>query len=566
MTSHNRASFAIERNYVDVLSPVRDGTACDEDLIPLASWGRTYTAYRRWRRISISDVPGPECKSFLYGNLPEFLEGQAGETDFKWRDKYGDVLRIQAPLGEDRLFIADPKAIQYIYHTASYRFPKAEGRRQISRLLFGPGLSNVDGDVHKRQRKVMLPGFGGPESKAFVPIFSECAEKMCNKWRDEIELSADQSIALDVTSWISRATLDAIGYAAFDYSFGALDDSDNQLTKAYANLFFDTFGTPTKSAILSLSVMDHLPPVVVAFLMQHFPGRLTHGMLTNKLSTAIAKDLVKEKSEALVEGKGRRDIMSLLVKANASGNEKTRLPERELLAQMNTIILAGHETTSNTLCFGLLEFCRHPEIQQKLRREIHSAERAIRDNGRTEFTASDLDSMPYLSAVVKETLRYHAVVYNVFRVSGQDDVLPLSKPITTTSGKVLHELPIPKGLQIISSIAAYNRNKEIFGDDADVFNPERWLRESVPKATASLGVYGSLFTFTGGARSCIGWRFAVLEMEMFLIQLVGNFEFSLAEDKDIRREAAFVMTPTMEGEIEKGSLLRLKIKVAQMEE
>lgn len=535
-------------------------------VLALVTFSLACAVYRRWRRISISDVPGPECRSFLYGNLPEFLGGQAGETDFKWRDRYGDVFRIRAPLGEDRLFIADPKAIQYIYHTASYRFPKPEGRRQISRLLFGPGLSNVDGDVHRRQRRVMLPGFGGPESRAFVPIFSQCAEKMCRKWEEEIELSTDQSVVLDVTSWISRATLDAIGYAAFDYSFGALDDSGNQLTKAYSNLFFYIFGIPTKAAILALSIMDHLPPAVVAFLMWNFPGRLSHAMLSNKLSTAIAKDLVKEKSEAQLEGKGRRDVMSLLVKANASENAETRLPERELLAQMNTIILAGHETTSNTLCFGLLEFCKHLEIQKKLRREIHSAEQAIRDNGRTEFTASDLDSMPYLSAVVKETLRYHAVVYNVFRVSSQDNVLPLSKPITTISGKVLHELPIPKGLQIVSSVAAYNRNKEIFGDDADVFNPERWLREYVPKTTASLGVYGSLFTFTGGARSCIGWRFAVLEMHMFLIQLVGSFEFSLAEDTDIRREATFVMTPTTEGEIEKGSLLRLQIKVAQRED
>ncbi len=116
--------------------------------------------------------------------------------------------------------------------------------------------------------------------------------------------------------------------AAFDYSFGALDDSDNQLTKVYANLLwvipvprivtpsqwfsFDIFGIPTKASILSLSVMDHLPPAVVAFLMRHFPGRLTHGMLANKLTTAVAKDLVKEKSEALLAGKGRRDIMSLL--------------------------------------------------------------------------------------------------------------------------------------------------------------------------------------------------------------------------------------------------------------
>ncbi|KAK0238250.1 cytochrome P450 [Armillaria nabsnona] len=526
-----------------------------------------YSIYKRWTRISISQVPGPESKSFLYGNLPELFQAQAGEVDFKWQQMYGDVIRIRAPLGEDRLLISDPKALQHIYHTASYRFHKPQSRVQISRLTFGPGLTNVDGDDHKRHRKVMLPGFGGPESKSFFPTFFACAEKMAQKWKDSIEVSSDQSAVMDVSSWISRATLDAIGQAAFDYQFGALDDSDNALAKAYYNLFFDLFGIMTKRAILSLSIMDHLPSRVVSFLMRKFPsGRLDHALLTNRLSTAVAKELVDQKFNALLEGKGRRDVMSLLVKANASENPKTQLEERELLGQMNIIILAGHETTSNTLCFALFEMCKRPEMQERLRKEIRATERVIRDRGDTQFTPSDFDSMPFLSAVVKETLRFHPVAYNIYRVAGKDDVLPLSTPITTTSGKVLHELPIPKGLHIDASIAAYNRNKEIFGDDADVFDPDRWLRDAPPKTKTALGVYANLFTFAGGSRSCIGWRFAVMELHAFTIELLSNFEFSFTETHGIRREACGVMTPTIEGQVEKGSQLPLKIRLAQRDD
>ncbi|SJK99587.1 uncharacterized protein ARMOST_02895 [Armillaria ostoyae] len=534
-----------------------------------------YFTYKRWSRISISQVPGPVSKSLLYGNLPELLQAQAGEVDFKWQAMYGDVFRVRAPLGEDRLFISDPKALQYIYHTASYRYPKVIGRRHLSRSLLGPGLTVVDGmsfrkyicDDHKRHRKVMLPGFGGPESKSFFPIFFACAEKMAQKWKETIELNSDQSITLNVTPWVSRAALDAIGEAAFDYQFGALDSLDHPLAKAYTNLMFDTFGLPTKPAILSLSIMDNLPYNLAGFIMDNSRStRLTHAHNTKKLSTILAQELVTEKSKALLEGNGRRDIMSMLVKANASENPQKRLEQRELLAQMNTIVLAGHETTANSISFALLEMCKKPEMQDRLRKEIRAMEQAVRERGDSSFLPTDLESMPYLSAMIKETFRYHPVVYNIFRYASQDDVLPLSTPITTTSGGVLHELPIPKGTQVIASIAAYNRNKEIFGNDADVFNPDRWLRNTVPNTKSALGVYASLFTFAGGSRSCIGWRFAVMELHAFMIELLGSFEFSLDDNEEVRRESSFVMTPTVEGQIEKGSQLRLKVKLAARDE
>ncbi|KAK0436857.1 cytochrome P450 [Armillaria borealis] len=523
--------------------------------------------YKRWSRISISHIPGPVSKSFLYGNLPELLQAQAGEADFKWQAMYGDVFRVRAPLGEDRLFISDPKALQYIYHTASYRFPKVPSRRHLSRILVGPGLSAMDGNDHRRQRKVMLPGFGSPESKSFLPIFFACAEKMAQKWTELMELSSDQSIVVNVTPWVSRAALDAIGEAAFDYQFGALDNLDNPLAKAYTNLMFDTFGLPTKPAILSLSIMDNLPYDLAGFIMGNSrSARLVHAHKTNKLSTVVAKDLVMEKSKALLEGDGRRDIMSMLVKANASENPKKRLDQKELLAQMNTIILGGHETTSNSISFALLEMCRKPQMQGRLRKEIRATEQVVRERGDSSFLPSDFESMSYLSAMVKETFRYHPVVYNIFRYAHQDDVLPLSTPITTSSGKVMHELPIPKGTQIIASIAAYNRNKEIFGDDADIFNPDRWLRDTVPNTKSALGVYASMFTFSGGSRSCIGWRFAVMELHAFMIELLRTFEFSLDDNEEVRRESTFVMTPTVEGQIEKGSQLRLKVKLAARDE
>ncbi|KAK0442017.1 cytochrome P450 [Desarmillaria tabescens] len=498
-----------------------------------------YLLYKWSTRVSISHIPGPESKSFLYGNITELLQVQAGEVDFKWQRMYGDVVRVRAPFGEDRLLISDPKAIQYVYHTASYAFPKPQSRRQISGLMFGRGLTFLVGEDHVRQRRVMNPAFGFPEAKSYIPIFSSCAEKMVQKWIDLITDDNGQSTVIEVTNWLSRATLDAIGEAAFDYQFNALDEPNSPLVKAYSNVFFDVFGIPSNFGVLYMTIMDHLPSAVVSFILKHFPaGRMAHAAKTKELSTELSKQLIAEKSRDALSGGGSRDLMSLLIKAHKSSDPKAQLKLDELLAE------------------------------DKLRAEIHSAETRLHERGETRFGLTDFDAMPYMLAVLKETLRFHPVAYNIFRVAGQDDVLPLSSPITTTSGKVLHELPIPKGVQIMSSVAACNRNKEVFGEDAHIFNPDRWLRES-PKQKVALGVYAGLFTFSGGPRSCIGWRFAVMELQAVIVAIMSKFEFAFVEGhgpERIRRESCFAMTPTVEGEVEKGSKLLLMVTLGSKNE
>jgi len=139
--------------------------------------------------------------------------------------------------------------------------------------------------------------------------------------------------------------------------------------------------------------------------------------------------------------------------------------------------LAGHETSATTLCWVLLELARHPAVQAKLREEIWATQKAIHARGGSDFSAADLDNMPYLAAVIKviqnrtfnqctadfgfqESMRFHPAVYQNYRQSVKDDVLPLSTPIRTLDGKLINQLPIPKGMKVILSIAGYNRSIE----------------------------------------------------------------------------------------------------------
>ena len=136
-------------------------------------------------------------------------------------------------------------------------------------------------------------------------------------------------------------------------------------------------------------------------------------------------------------------------------------------------MITGHEPASNTISWTLLEFAKRPEIQHRLRAEIRQMEAKIRARGDHEFTADDMESMPYLVAITKvsvlassvslsnlhsqETLRCNPASYYMIREAGKNDVLPLSKPVTTRTGEVVNEVPVPKGMKIMLSIAAYNR-------------------------------------------------------------------------------------------------------------
>ncbi|ESK92120.1 cytochrome p450 [Moniliophthora roreri MCA 2997] len=411
----------------------------------------------------------------------------------------------------------------------------------------------------------MQPGFGGPASRALIPVFFSAAASLSNAWRDLIMQSDAGSKVFNVPHWVSRATLDAIGHAGFDYQFGAMENADNRLSRVYTNIFADVFGSPSDKMLLSLAVSSLLPLKFLEFLREHSPGeRLDRVRSFKKVNIEVAKELVQEKAKEVVEGKGNKDVMSLLVKANLSENERARMSEAELLAQMSTIFVAGHETTANSLSWTLLELCRYPEMQTRLREEIRAKKRELASKGNTTgaLTVEDLESLPYLNAVIKESLRYNPVAIHIHRAATTDDVIPLSEPILTSDGQYISEILVQKGQKAVVSVCSYNRNKNVFGEDAHEFKPDRWLNDSDDiQKTASVGVYANLATFAGGLRSCIGWRFAILELQAFVVELIDNFEFSMTpECSRIRRESAGVMVPTIGGEVEKGVQCPLMVK------
>ncbi|TBU50069.1 cytochrome P450 [Dichomitus squalens] len=525
-----------------------------------------YSVRRYLARRHVRKVRGPPAPSWFMGNLQQVNQQlEVGELDGQWMREYGHVWRTKGVMGEDNLVIADPKALQYIFHKSGYHFPKSAVARQFSREIAGSGILFAQDKDHTRIRKIMNPAFTASQLKSFLPLFRASAQKLGQKWRELLATTPNGSERINVLAWLTRCTLDVIGEVGFDVQCGALDDSLNPVIEAYKNMFTDAIPYPSNLTLFFQSFW-HLIPMPILKYAKYIPTKdHVRFRRTLKVINNFAKTLIDEKTEAVLAGNGekKKDIMSILVKANASEDPKSRLTNEEMMSQMATFLLAGHETTASSMTWLLYELARHPDYQQKMRDEIKAIRARVAERGDADFSVSDLDAMTYTLAAMKEVLRLHPIVYTLGRVAARDDVLPLATPITTTDGEAVSEIPIPKGTNCLISIWAYNRLPTIWGPDADEFNPDRFVSQEKMGATY-VGVTSNLMTFSAGLQACIGWRFSVIEMQSILVELIEHFEFAIPEDKpEIIRFAAGLVTPLVKDEMHLGPQMPLRVSLVQ---
>ena len=127
--------------------------------------------------------------------------------------------------------------------------------------------------------------------------------------------------------------------------------------------------------------------------------------------------------------------------------------------EVPTFLAAGHETTATATGWLLCELAKNPDLQQKLREELLSVETDTP-------TMEELNELPYLDKVVRETLRLHPPVTMTTREAQCDDVIPVSEPFLDSQGKLLHEIEVKQGDRVFIGIAALQTDKGIWGSDA----------------------------------------------------------------------------------------------------
>ncbi|KAJ7724292.1 cytochrome P450, partial [Mycena olivaceomarginata] len=316
-------------------------------------------------------------------------------------------------------------------------------------------------------------------------------------------------------------TLDVIGKAGFNYDFDALEEANgrpSELNEAFTELLH----SPQASRYALARLIQSMIPV-----LRSLPAPWRAARNARAKMDIIANQIVMEsKADAKLEGlDAKRDLVSVLVKANMSRSlpESQRLTHAEVIAQIPTFLVGGHETTSIATAWALHALSQHPAVQVKLRQELLTLST---DNPSME----ELNSLPYLETVVREVMRFHAPVVFTQRMAMEDDLVPLSKPYIDKAGKSHDSLLIPKGQMIHIPILAVNTDTDIWGEDAREFKPERW--ENLPDTVGLVpGVWANLLTFFAGTTNCIGFRFSLIELKALLFTLIRAFEFEAAVPK-----------------------------------
>ncbi|KAH9902854.1 cytochrome P450 [Cubamyces lactineus] len=418
----------------------------------------------RYSKSTIANIPGPPSKSFIYGNLDDILGLDSWPYLDYLEENFSGIARLRGSFGSDILYVSQPNALHHILVKDQYIYETARFFLRTHELVLGKGLFATLGEHHRKQRKLLNPVFSPKHLRNMVPTFYNIGR-----------LLQEGAAELDVAEWSSRAALEIMGQAGLGYSFDPLiDERPNEYTDAFKMVTY---------AIGRVAIPRRLLPYLPTIRL---------GGIGRALLQLVPHDGVRQ----LVE------ISDTLWRCSTTVyNEKKRALEE------------GGAAVAQQVGEGkdIMSILQHPEVQEKLRKEILQAG-ADQD---LDFDA--LMGLPYLEAVCRETLR----------VTRKDILLPLAEPIRGIDGQMIHEIFIPKNTTVVAGLQNCNRNKALWGPDAYEWKPERWL-SPLPTAVTEAkipGIYANLMTFLGGGRSCIGFKFSQLEMKVLLSLLLSKFIF-----------------------------------------
>ncbi|KAJ8507432.1 hypothetical protein ONZ45_g10189 [Pleurotus djamor] len=408
--------------------------------------------------------------------------------------KYGPFVRISP----NHVSVAHKDAINVVYGQGSRAFDKSAYYHAFvsdKASIF----STVDRQDHAQKRRLVSQGFSYKALQRVTPLLHTNLVHFTDKM-DEI---CERGGPVDALQWFNFLAFDILSDLAFGEPIGMVSNESD----AVAVMGVD--GKITQEhAITLVDEREHLAAVVgihpwFKTLSKFIPDPFF--IKGHKSSTGLVDLARRRVTKRLESGAYREDILNKLIDARTE-ETGTLSPEQvtELIAETVTLLIAGSDTTSNSITAIIHLVLTHPHVYQKL---LLALQEAIPSGQIPKH--EHVKDIPYLTAVIDEGLRYYATTaIGLHRAVPRDGVVCLGKFF-------------PEGTEM--SVPAYTiQHDETIWGDSETFRPERWLEEK------DLGRY--LLTFGKGPRQCLGRNLAYIEMQLVIATMLLRYEIKLQSD------------------------------------
>ena len=391
--------------------------------------------------------------------------------------KYGDTFSLNLMGLPPFTVVSNPQGIEEILSVDAKKFDVGRTNNLAASLLGDNSLVLLDGEPHRRQRKLMMPPFHGEKVKSYAETICQITEKVTNRWQEKSTFVAQKAM--------QDITLETILHVVFGLSEG----ERYQKIKPPLIELLDLTGSPLKASVIFLP-----------FLQQDLGEWSPWGKVVRrkrKIYELLQEEIDERRANPELAG---NDVLSLMM--SARDEEGQGLSNIELKDQMMTLLVAGHETTATALSWALYWVHKLPEVKQKLLAELDSCD---------DTDPLAISRLPYLTAVCNETLRIYPVAFIAFLRFARSPIKVMGHRYETE--------------EMLAPTIYLTHHREDLYPEPKQFKPERFLERQY-------STYEFL-PFGGGNRRCIGYALALLEMKLVLATTLTNWDLSLLSDRAI---------------------------------
>ena len=387
----------------------------------------------------------------------------------KRHQEYGPIFKTKL-LGQPTVFLSGLNGNKFVLGNENTLF-EASWPTSTRKLLGPYSVSTQMGEVHRSRRKILAQAFMPRALAGYIPSMMAKVKHYCDQW--------EQTQSFSWYPELRNLTLDI----ACELFVGIEEGSRRSLGHNFETWVQGLFSIPLP---LPWTVFGKSLKARTALLVE------------------IGEIIQQRKSQTANSSDTPKDALSLLI--NAKDENGNTLSDTELQDQILTLLFAGHETLTSNMTSFCQQMAMHPEVFTCLREEVDQF------SGQP-LTLERLKEMSYLEKVLQEVMRFTPPVGGGFR-----------KIIKECQ---FEEFTFPEGWQVIYEINTTHEDPELY-PEAEKFNPDRFETDTL----TAISKYGFL-PFGGGFRECIGKEFARLEIKLFAIYLIENYEWQLEPNQDL---------------------------------